>query len=305
MAINLASKADPKVVERFKIGSCTEGIFSTDYNWTGVRTVRVYSVDNLPLVDYSLSNTSNEADATTGYTGKWTSTASRFGDLYEVGDTYQEMTIAQDKAFNGTIDKGNNTSQMMIKAASKVLRRETDEILIPHVDKYRLGKLATGAGFIRELASATTKSNIVEQIMKANAVMSDALVPDANRVLYISYTDAVKLKIADQVVGIDKLGEQTIVNGVMGKIDKCQVRLVPSTYLPTGAVFMIVAKNCAVAPKKIETFRVIQDSPLLDGHIVQGRLMHDCFVLNTKKNGILVAYANGTSGITGMTGDDI
>lgn len=30
MAINLASKASPKVVERFKIGSCTEGLFSTD-----------------------------------------------------------------------------------------------------------------------------------------------------------------------------------------------------------------------------------------------------------------------------------
>ena len=28
--INLAKKASPKVVERFKIGSCTEGLFSND-----------------------------------------------------------------------------------------------------------------------------------------------------------------------------------------------------------------------------------------------------------------------------------
>ena len=28
--INLAEKASPKVVERFKIGSCTEGLFSHD-----------------------------------------------------------------------------------------------------------------------------------------------------------------------------------------------------------------------------------------------------------------------------------
>ena len=30
MAINLAAKASPKVVERFKIGSCTEGLFTSD-----------------------------------------------------------------------------------------------------------------------------------------------------------------------------------------------------------------------------------------------------------------------------------
>lgn len=28
--INLASKASPKVVERFKIGSCTEGLFTSE-----------------------------------------------------------------------------------------------------------------------------------------------------------------------------------------------------------------------------------------------------------------------------------
>lgn len=30
MAINLASKASPKVVERFKLKSCTEGLFTND-----------------------------------------------------------------------------------------------------------------------------------------------------------------------------------------------------------------------------------------------------------------------------------
>ena len=30
MAINLATKASPKVVERFKYGSCTEGLFTSE-----------------------------------------------------------------------------------------------------------------------------------------------------------------------------------------------------------------------------------------------------------------------------------
>lgn len=271
MAINLAEKASPKVVERFKLGSCTEGLFTADYDWTGVATVKVYSVDNLPMQDYDKAKTSG----------------SRFGDLTEVGDTVQEMTVTKDRAFNGSIDKGNNTAQLQIKSASKILRRQTDEVLIPEVDKYRLGVLAAGAGTTENVGSLT-KSNIVEKIMLANAAMSNKMVPDTGRVLFMGYTTAVALKMAEQVVGIDKLGEQAIVNGAMGKIDKCQVRLVPDSYMPSGAAFIIAKTGCAVAPKKIETFRIITEDKDIDGSIVQGRLMHDCFVLETKANGIYV-----------------
>lgn len=272
MAINLASKASPKVVERFKLASCTEGIFSSQYDWTGVATVKVYTVDTLPL------NTYNKA-ATTG---------SRFGNLTEVGDTVQEMTVTDDKAFNGAIDKGNNTAQLQIKAASKILRMQTDEVIIPYVDKYRLGKLAAGAGTVKN-SVALTKTNAIDTIMTAGAAMSNLLVPKMGRVLYIGETEAIKIKLADQVVGVDKLAEKTIVNGVIGTIDGMQVRIVPDSYMPENAVFMIVTKNCACAPKKIETYRILDQHPDIDGHVVQGRLLHDCFVFETKKNGIYLA----------------
>ena len=71
-AINLASKASAKVVERFKIGSCTEGLFSQDYDWTGVATVEVRSIDTLPLQNYSYTTVDG---------------SSRFGAISEVGDT--------------------------------------------------------------------------------------------------------------------------------------------------------------------------------------------------------------------------
>lgn len=272
MAINLASKASPKVVERFKMASCTEGIFSSEYDWTGVATVKVYTVDTLPLNTYNKS-------ATTG---------SRFGTLTEVGDTVQEMTVTDDKSFNGAIDKGNNTAQLQIKAASKILRRQTDEVIIPYVDKYRLGKLAAGAGTVKN-SVALTKTNALDTILNAGAAMSNLLVPKMGRVLYIGETEAIKIKLADQVVGVDKIAEKIIVNGVIGTIDGMQVRIVPDSYMPENAVFMIVTKNCACAPKKIETYRILDQHPDIDGHVVQGRLLHDCFVFETKKNGIYLA----------------
>lgn len=275
MAINLASKASPKVVERFKMASCTEGIFSSEYDWTGVATVKVYTVDTLPLNTYNKS-------ATTG---------SRFGTLTEVGDTVQEMTVTDDKSFNGAIDKGNNTAQLQIKAASKILRRQTDEVIIPYVDKYRLGKLAAGAGTVKNSVSLT-KANALDTILNAGAAMSNLLVPKMGRVLYIGETEAIKIKLADQVVGVDKIAEKVIVNGVIGTIDGMQVRIIPDSYMPENAVFLIVTKNCACAPKKIETYRILDQHPDIDGHVVQGRLLHDCFVFETKKNGIYLASSS-------------
>lgn len=290
MAINLATKASPRVAERFTKKSCTEGLFTNEYDWTGVATVRVYSVDTLTLNNYDKSQNAG--------------TTSRFGAMTELGDTYQEMTVADDKAFNGSIDKGNNTAQLMIKAASRVLKRETDEVLIPYVDKYRLEKLAAGAKTKSALSAALSESNILKTIMTANAAMSNDLVPDEGRVCYIGYTDAINLKLANQVVGIDKLGEDAIVNGVVGRVDKCQIRVVPDSYMPQVDVsststpsmkqvkILIVKKGVACAPKKIETYRILEDHPNIDGHVVQGRMLHDCFVLDAKKAGVYALYAN-------------
>lgn len=273
-SINLAKKASGKVVERFKLASVTEGLFNAKYNWTGVATVQVYTVDVLPLQSYDRTKVSG----------------SRFGTLTELGDTVQEMTVEDDKSFNGVIDKANNTSQMMIKSASSILRRQTDEVIIPYIDKYRLAKLADGAGS-KSYSVSITKSTALENILTAAAAMSNNLVPMDGRVLYIGQTEAIKIKLADQIIGVDTLAERSIVNGVVGTIDNMQVRIVPDSYMPEDVVYMIVRKGCAVAPKKVETFRVITEDKDMDGAIVQGRILHDCFVLDTLKNGIHVAYS--------------
>lgn len=295
MAFNFATKASPKVAEAFYKESLTEGIFSKDYDWTGVATVRIYSVDDLPMQDY-------DWDLTDG--------TSRFGTLTELGDTIQELTVNQDKSFNGAIDKRNNTSELMIKAAGKVLARQTRNVIIPMVDKYRLAALAAGNGVTGfggagggtiQYNVSLTKANAIETIMNSNATMNNLLVPSKNRVLFIKETEFIKCKLAAEVVGtgatVQDVAKGIIVNGEFGTLDGLHVVPVPDSWMPDGVVYMIVAKGCAVSPKKIETMRIIQDHPDIDGHVVQGRLLYDCFVLGKKANGILVASsaAGGTT----------
>lgn len=295
MAINFASKASPKVLEAFTKESLTEGIFSKDYDWTGVATVRIYSVDTLPMQDY-------DWDLVDG--------TSRFGSLTELGDTYQELTVNQDKSFNGAIDKRNNNSTLMIKAAGKVLNRQTREVIVPMVDKYRLAAIAAGNGVdgfggagggTIEYNVSLTKSNVVETIMNSNVKLNNLLVPKKGRVLYIKETEFIKCKLADQILGANSnvaaVAKGILVNGEFGTLDGLHIVPVPDSYMPEGVVYMIVTKGCCISPKKIETMRIIPDHPDIDGHVVQGRLLYDCFVFAKKANGILVASsaAGGTT----------
>ena len=295
-SINLTKKASPKVLERFKFGSCTEGLFSHNYSWTGVATVQIYSVDTLPLNNYDPEKVDG---------------GSRFGNLVNVGDTIQELTVKDNKSFIGVIEETYNTQQMQIKRAGEILRRQTDEVMIPYVDKYRLNKLASYATAARgNLANAAlTSANIVQQIMTANAAMSEMLVPDSGRVLYMSYGTAIKLKLASQIVGagpVDKgsLGEKAIVNGVIGKIDKCQIKLVPAGYLPQNVAFMIVKRGEAFAPQQIKSYKVHDGAHVLDGKIVTGHLLHDCFVPAGREKCIFVVTdtTNGSSPSVGTAG---
>lgn len=265
--INLTTRADKKVLERFKLKSVTQGLFSNAYNFTGVKTVQIPSIDVVPLSNY-------DAERVDG--------GSRYGNLINLGDTVQEFTMRENKSFIFTLDETYNTDQQQIKRAGECLRREVDEVIIPYVDKYRLQEIANAcpADCIQTLAStAFDKDKIIETIFTANAAMSDQLVPVDGRVLYISYQDAVKMKLADQVVGIDKLGEKAIVNGAFGKIDATQVRLVPANYMPTGVKAMIVKTGIALAPTKIKKYAIHDGAHVLNGKIVTGQLYHDCFVL--------------------------
>ena len=103
MAVNYAIKYSDKVAERFAKSSVTAGAFNEDVKFDGANTVRVYSVDTAPLNNYSRSSTS------------------RYGTPVELGDSVQSFTLANDKSFTYTIDKGNDNDQMNVKAAAKTL----------------------------------------------------------------------------------------------------------------------------------------------------------------------------------------
>lgn len=279
MAVNYATKYHSKVAERFKIGSLTNRAAGNEYSFAGAKTIVVSTVDTVALTDFDRTAASN-----------------RFGAVANLGDTKQEMQMTQDKSFAFAIDAGDNSDQAIDKAAGRALRREIDEVVIPTIDKYRLDKWAAGAGTAVKSGSTTalTKSTILAAIIKTGGEMSNGLVPESGRTLYIPIRNYQLLVQADAIVHLEKPGTAAVVDGSVGTVDRNAVVPVPDGWFPAGVEFIIKHKSATVDPIKLQNYHIRKDAQGFDGPVVEGRVYFDSFVLDAKKAGV-ATYAVGAA----------
>ena len=281
MAIHFPEKTKQALLKGFDSKAETGDLFSHDLDmeFSGVRTVHVYSLATEPLQDYDRS-----ANPATG---------SRYGTPKDVGDRVQTFDMTQDRSLPLVIDKGNNLEQFNMKKAADVMKAERDEHISPELDKYRLKKWAADGGIHMQLPSGgLTKSNIVSQILDLHNAMLDAGVPDSLTLL-IRRDKLPTLKLSTEWVGLDSLGGKTLPKGTMGEFDGMAVRPITSNRMPANVQFMILFKGSVIAPMKINTFNAHKDPPGLSGDLLEFRMIHDAFVLGTKADGVGVAVDNG------------
>lgn len=276
MAINLAAKYEKKLDERFAQSSITDAYAGKKYEFTGVNTIKIWSVDQVKPVDYNRAGTNF-----------------RFGTVNELGDTVQTLTLKNDRGFTFSIDHGNAQEQFNIKHANSILKTNWDEVVTPEVDQYRLRAWMNGAGQGAISSTALTKSNIVEAIMTAGTGLSNKFVPKKNRTLFIRETLYIATKLASEITGIDTLGAKAVRDGSVGTLDGMKIVPVPDSYFPDGVNFMIKYKGATVDPMTLKVLRV-QKNPLgFDADVGECRYIHDSFVLGNKADGIYVHAKDG------------
>lgn len=270
MAVNYATKYQPKVVERFKIESVTNSAAGNEYSFVGAKTIVVETINTVPLTPFQRDAASN-----------------RFGEIHNLGATKQEMTMAQDYGFGFSIDAGDASDSAIEWSAGKALRREIDEVVIPTIDKFRLAQWAAkGTEFA--ISGALNPETLYEQILLANAEMDDALVPAGNRTIYLPTSNFVLLKQNNAFVSADSLNKEILSKGALGEVDGAIIKKVPSSWLPEGVAFIIKHKGATLDPVKLQNYHVRKDAQGFDGPVVEGRVYYDSFVLDTKKAGVMV-----------------
>ncbi len=276
MAINLAEKYSKKTADKFYKESVILGKTARQYEWDGVKSVNIYTITTVAPGNYNRSGTS------------------RYGTPTEVQDTIQTLPITRDRSVALTVDKGNNTQQMLIKNAGKVMSLEIREQFVPEMDKYCLDTWANyknedGGRVQYNVDSSVTKSNIVSLINKARVALVNKKVPLKNAYLYIGATNFALLTEAPEFTYLEKAGTKALEDGVVGKCKGFQIVEIPDEYLPTGVNFMVVCKESVEAPTQIKDMKIHQDAPGISGALLEVRWLYDAFVIDTKKDGIYVS----------------
>ena len=272
MAVNLASKYSKKVDERFSLLSVTENIgLNKDYDWNGVKTVTVYNIDTVAMGDYTRTGTS------------------RYGTPTELGDTKTDYTLSKDRAFTFTIDRGNYTEQLMVKEAGKALARQIKEVVVPEIDIYRLNAWAIAAEANNHFETQEiTNSNAYSCFLNAQEALDEAKVPQTGRICYVTPKFYNLLKQDDSFIKAGDLSQKMPINGQVGEVDGVKIIKIPSSYFPSNMALLLIWPRCSVSPKKLEDYKTHNNPPGINGWLIEGRIIYDCFVLEAKKDAIFV-----------------
>lgn len=274
-AINLHEKYSPKIAERFKVDSFIAGNTSNDYSFDGVKSLNISTIKTIPVTNYTRSG------------------LQRFGQITEVEDSVQTLTMTQEKAWTASIDEGNASDQQYIKKAGKVMKMQSDEVTTPTADKYALNVFAQNAGQVVELTSAPSKTTIVGLIFDAATSLDNALVPQTNRILYITSSDYNKVRLSPEFIGVEKLAGKILTKGQVGEIADMKVVKLPDSYMPANVHFMITHKKSVLMPFKLKTARILSEVIGINGRVLEWYNYYDAFVIGAKANGVYVAAKAG------------
>ena len=148
--INLASKYSKSIDERFYKESQAALAVNNDYEFTGVKTVNVYSIPAVAMSDYSRSGTS------------------RYGTPNDLSRNVQTLTVSRDRAFTFIIDKGDKLQSMKATDAGKALNRQIREVIVPEYDAYVFRKLAAAATLIGNAATEEITAENASRLYRAS-----------------------------------------------------------------------------------------------------------------------------------------
>lgn len=273
MSQNLASKYSDRVDERFKLKSLTDSAVNQDYDWTGVNTVVIYSIATAAMNNYVRNSTN------------------RYGTPADLGTNTQTLTLTRDRSFTFVIDRGDWSESQMVTESGKALARQIDEVVVPEIDVYRLGVWNASAHAQKNhgaTIAAVSTSNAYQIFLEVNAILDNNKVPMPGRIAFITPNFYNNIKRDSSFSKNADLAYTDLKNGQIGEVDGVALIKVPSSYMPYDTDLILVHPSATVAPLKLEDYKTHDNPPGINGWLVEGRLIYDAYVTNSKQGAVAI-----------------
>lgn len=275
MAINLATEYSERLDERFKKKSLTDQWCGHNYDWTGSNAISVWTLEDPEINDYSATGTN------------------RYGTPTEVEDELNTYALTRKRSISKTMDITNIQDTKNVRKVNAYLKSAWDNKYVPEIDKYRLTRWANGAGLGKVNSTALTKTTVIQAMLEANAALNNELVPNDNRVCFVTETLAVQTRLADELKNNESFTTKAIINGQIARLVGMPIVATPDSYMPAGVEFMIKWKNASADPMKLKQLLAHHNPPGVAGYLIEGLVRYDSFVLAQKVNGIYVYAKSG------------
>lgn len=268
---DLAVKFSPLVDETFVEESKSSLVVNNDYEFTGAKTIKIYSVSTAEMNDY----------------GRGESGMSRYGTVSDLVADADEYVMEKDRSFTFSIDKMDEDETLGALNAGTALARQINEVVIPEVDEYVYGKMITEAGHTD--VAVITKNNAYDELTEANEVLDEAKVPAQNRVCICTPAFYKNLKQCKDAVLDTEIGQDIKIKGVIADLDGVKIQKVTSSLIGSTTNFILAHPVATTFAVKLAEYKVFDNVPGISGSLVEGRLYYTAFVRKNKKNAIYVS----------------
>lgn len=276
--INLATKFEKRLDERFRLQSLTDVACGNQYDWDGVNAIKVWTLDAPVLTDYNPNGGMN-----------------RFGTVSEVTDELNTYQLMKKRSFSKSFDETNVTDQMFVKKGSAYLQQAWDEAYVPEIDAYRLKVWANGAASGGYNATALSKTTVVKRLLEAQAELDNKGVPHENRYIFARSSVIIDYKLADEFKTADGIMTKYVIKNQKGEVDGSPLISVPDSRMPKGVDFIIKYKQASADPVKLKKLRANDNVPGIAGTLMEGLVRYDAFVLANKADGIYFSSSDVNS----------
>lgn len=274
MAVNLASKYAKQIDQVYTHESYVAGIASGKFEFTGVKSVKIFSPITVPLTDYDRDG--------------------GFGKPERMQNEVQELIVKEDKGFSLLIDKGDAASANGTFAAGARMKQQIREQVTPMQDKYALAQYAKNAGTVAGVAAPATEKAVYKLLMGARTAMNNKQVPADGRYCFIGSTYAANLIDSGVVVANPQIAGKSYTKGDIGRVLGFKIIEVPDEYLPENCFILCVRGESVVNPHKLHDAKLHHDPIGYSGDVMEGRFLYDAFVLNKKASGVYAAVLTGS-----------
>ena len=282
--ITLVTKFSPLVDERFATESKTSLVVNRDFDFIGTKSIKIYSVATAEMNDYG-----RNTDMGTGE-GE---VLSRYGTIKDLSNTTQEVTMEKDRSFTFVIDKMDEDETLGALNAGSALARQLREVIIPEVDQYTFGKMATNAGHTE--IETITDSTAYTSILAGTEYFDEKYVPTEGRVASVTPAFYTHLKKDSNAVLETEIGQNMRIRGVVSNMDGVVIQKVPSTLMPDGINFILSHRVATTQAIKLAEYKVHNNVPFVSGSLVEGRIYYTAFVRNNKKDALYVSTTGALS----------